>query len=224
MKQGTLILTICMCFAVITVAHAFDNKLMITNVTDTQMTISWRTDNHCTGNVLLSDPKKAIEKTFDDDRGKNFIGDTHYITLSGLSRNTDYFFSILSGDQMDDNNGQRYQASTGSNIIPMGSFQPAGQVLLNDGKTFASNAIVYIVISNETEQSAPLSTLVDAGGYWFLELVNARRVDNEQLFKVSTSDTLSIRIEGGAMGTNEMEYIARDNNGGKNLYSPIVLH
>ncbi|ETR67171.1 MAG: hypothetical protein OMM_05284 [Candidatus Magnetoglobus multicellularis str. Araruama] len=187
------------------------------------MTISWITENECTGNVLLSDPKESIVKTFYDDRGENFIGDTHYITLRGLRKNTDYYFSIASGGQIDDNNGQQYTASTGNNILPIGSFQPAGQIFLSDQKTVATNAIVYIVVSNQTEQSAPLSVLVDHGGYWFVELVNARHINNERLFRVSETDTLSITIAGGAMGTNSLEYIAKDNNGGKNLYAPIVL-
>jgi len=223
MKKITLFLIASIFAVVINTVQASENRLMITNVTDTQMTISWITENVCIGNVLLSDPKESIVKTFYDDRGKDFLGDTHYITLSGLSKHTDYVFSIQSGSYIDDNNGQQYQATTGSDIIPMGSFQPAGQIFLSNKKTFATNAIVYIVISNQTEQSAPISTLVDQGGYWFAELVNARRVNNDQLFKVSETDILSMTIEGGAMGTNKLEYIAKDNNGGKDLYAPIVL-
>ena len=212
-----------MYLCILTTANAFDNRLIISNVTDTKMTISWVTENNCIGKICLSDATQSLVKTCYDDRGESFVGDTHYITISGLKRNTDYFFSIVSGEEMEDNNGQQYQVTTGNSVIPMGSFQPAGQIFLRDRTTVATHAIVYIVISNETEQSAPISTLVDQSGFWFVELVNARQNNNEQLFRVTSSDILHVSVEGGVKGKYSVEYIARDNNGGKDLYPPIIL-
>ena len=210
-------------FICITASHAMESQVMVTNVTGTQFTISWVTENNCIGKIMLYDHRLFFIETFTDDRDKKFNGDTHHVSISGLSCNTDYAFSVISGDQEDNNNGQFYTVSTGKNIIPTGSFQPAGQIFLKDKKTAAANAIVYIVISNDEKQSAPLSTIVDQNGYWYTELVNARTKDNLHLFNISTSSVLSVLIEAGKRGTASMELMAKDNNGGKSLYEPFFL-
>jgi hypothetical protein len=161
--------------------------------------------------------------TLSDDRGINFSGDTHYITAKGLKSNASYFFSTLSGNQINDNEGQMYSVHTGDNLIPVGSLQPAGQVLLCNGNRYATNAIVYIQISNGLDQSAPLSTIVDNNGYWFVELVNARDQNNQGLFRVSEGNTLSIDVQGGQMGKASLELSAMDNKGGMVLNKPIIL-
>jgi len=164
--QKLFLLIICLNFSLINISLAAESQIMVTNVTGSQFTISWVTENNCTGKVNLYDNNFSYIKTITDERGKHFIGDTHYINVTNLRSNTDFVFSIVSDDRVDDNNGQFYKASTGSNIIPpTGSFQPAGKVFIKDKTTIAENAIVYIVVSNDVEQSAPLSTYVDQNGY-----------------------------------------------------------
>ena len=223
MKCQQITIIICICLNFVLINQAIASKVMVTNSTGSQFTVSWVTEKNCIGKVMLYDHNMSFIGTFTDDRDPYFIGDTHHVSITGLSCNSDYVFSIVSGDRKDDNNGQFYVASTGNNMLPTGSFQPAGQVFSKDTKTVATNAIVYIVVSNGESQTSPLSCIVDQNGYWFTELVNARTEDNQHLFSVSTSSMLNIRIEGGKMGSFLLESEAKDNNGGKSLYEPVIL-
>ncbi|ETR66823.1 MAG: hypothetical protein OMM_12299, partial [Candidatus Magnetoglobus multicellularis str. Araruama] len=115
--------------------------------------------------VLLTDQKGLVTEFFDKSKNKY----THYVAVDHLKENTRYSFSVASGEVVDKNNGKMYHVVTGPELIPVGSLQPAGQVLM-DNQTPAKDSIVYIRVINDHAESAIMSTLVDQNGFWFLIL------------------------------------------------------
>lgn len=209
-------------FIFITPLKAAENTPRITNVTGGQFTVSWQTENACAGKLHLYSGPKMLGN-FSDDRGADFRGTTHYITVTGLTENTPYAFATESDGTLDDNGGLYYQVVTGPNIIPVGSIQPAGKVLLADGLTPAAGSIVYISILCPEGPSAPLSTLVDENGYWYIELINARKADCQRLYNVSGEHcNLTVSVESKA-GSCTMDGPIMDSEGGKRLYGTIIL-
>ena len=210
-------------FFSVTALQASEESPVVTNVTGGQFTVSWTTSQLCAGKVSLYDNAGFIRDCYDD-RGKDFKSTTHYVTVNGLKENTAYAFAIDSGGTLDDNEGNLYQVTTGANLIPVGSIQPAGKVFLTDADTPAVGAIVYVTIWGSQGVSAPLSTLVDGNGYWFLELVNARATDHQKLFNISVEhDKLVISVDGGEKGSAYLENPIIDNQGGTRLYPPFIL-
>jgi hypothetical protein len=205
-----------LCLGLLTYSYATENNVNVTNITGRQFTVSWITSYPCIGKLCLLDKSGTIKEYFDDNKNN-----LHYVTVDGLIENTTYKFSIVSGDVINDNNGQMYHVSTGPDLIPVGSIQPAGKVLL-DNNTPAEGAIVYIDIYNSDALSASMSTVVDRNGYWYIELVNSRTDDNQHLFNPSETDILKVTVIGNS-GTAYFEDKIMDNNCGKNLYPPLIL-
>lgn len=217
-----MVINLLFLFGFLSVAQSSETRVMITNVTGGQFTVSWLTDIPCDGKVYLYRDSGSVS-VHHDDRGKDFKGATHYVTIKGLTERTEFLFTIESGGDVDDNGGRKYLASTGPNLIPAGSIQPAGRVFLPDGRTPARGAVVYITISGTGGTSAPLSCLVDANGYWYSELINARDEDNQRLYRVSPSnDQLNVSAKSGN-GSASLRGPVLDNDGGKNLYQALIL-
>ena len=196
----------------------------ISNLTGSQFTVSWVSELPNTSYVQLYQDD-ALLKTLFDDRGKHYFGCTHYITIIGLNENTEYNYVIneIQGEEII-NDGQRYHITTGQNMIPVGTFQPAGQVFLDDGQTPALNSIVYITVSNSNEQSAPLSTIVDKNGFWFVELINARNADYQSLYPLSNSDILGVKVYSEQKDDVHLEMPVKNIKDRTQMCSPIILN
>jgi hypothetical protein len=202
-------------------AYASEN-MVITNVTGRSVTVTFTTIKSCSGKIQLFKDRTFIREYLDD-RGSDFTGHSHHITAGNLTPDTWYQFSISFGETLDDNNGQFYQISTGADLIPVGSIQPAGKVLLCDEYTPARDSIVYIHVSSNADStiSAPLSSLVDTNGFWYVELSNIRTSDSMNSYVVSDQHTLHIAVSGDQ--SIQIEAPVMDNEGGTRLYDPIIL-
>jgi hypothetical protein len=180
--------------------------IRITNVRDTQLTVSWVSGQAEVGQVNYG-TSPSLGSTAFDDRGAATSDDTHHVTIRGLLPRTTYYFDVVSGGITDNNAGAHYTITTGPSIIPTGSDQVWGQVFRSDGHTPAVGAIVYIRLQDNNGQgspgsSAPVSVLVDAGGYWFTDLVNVRTADLNALFNYSAGgDQLVLFATGGEEGS-----------------------
>lgn len=202
----TLAVTI---FLINSASGATPQKMKVTNVRDTQFTISWVTDESESGwvNYGTSTAPGKTSKIGYDDRGSQTTKDTHHVTITGLLPETTYFYKIVSGTMTDENFGS---VTTGISIIPVGSDVVYGRVFTSDSKNYAEGAICYITIKDadgmgSNEDSALVSVLVDKNGYWFTELVNFREANLNKLFKYSKEgDNLCIYVEGGDKGRAEL--------------------
>lgn len=47
----------------------------------------------------------ALNQTGHDERGINYVDDTHHVTITGLKTNTLYYYDVVCGGVVDDNNG-----------------------------------------------------------------------------------------------------------------------
>ncbi|ETR68823.1 MAG: hypothetical protein OMM_04332 [Candidatus Magnetoglobus multicellularis str. Araruama] len=220
-KTAILIHMIVIIFLFSTALSANENTPEITNISSGQFTVSWITEKPCKGTVkLYRDSLKTQE--FSDDRGREYKGRTHYVTIKNLFPNTLYTFSIISNNQLNPENDQLYHVTTGPVLVPVGSIQPAGKVVLDDRKTAAAQSIAYVTILRDDKKSAMLSTLVDENGYWFIELINSRTSDHTRLYKITNKDRISLSFV-GENGTANFIGKIFDNEGGTKLYPVIIL-
>jgi len=201
---------------------ADQGKPFITNVAGGQFTVSWITEKPCVAKLRLY-TNSELTGEFYDERGKSFRDYTHYITVNALTENTGYAFSLESDGIIDNNKGHLYKVTTGKNLLPIGSIQPAGKVFLSDGITPAYGSVVYATISCPEGESAPLSTLVDENGYWFIELINARESDSQSLFNLSHESCNLIISAVGKTGSASLEGSVMDSEGGGKLYDALIL-
>ncbi|MBC8422391.1 MAG: fibronectin type III domain-containing protein, partial [Chloroflexi bacterium] len=183
------------------------SEVRVTNVRDTSFTVSWVTDRTATGEVHYGVDPASLSQIAHDDRGAGTSDDTHYVTLTGLTPNTSYYFDVVSDGTTDDNGGAHYSVATGPTLSLPSSDTVYGQVFKADGTTPAEGAIVYIELfdnngTGSSGQAAFLSALVEGSGYWFTNLGNARTADLSGYFSYSASgDGVDLAAQGAADGT-----------------------
>ncbi len=177
-------------------------QVKITNVTDTTFTVSWITDSQTTGSLNYGTDKNPSFLAGDDRdqlSGKTGSFTTHHVTLKNLNPTTTYFFKIISGEKVFDNNGEPYQVATGPQI----KTEPppndiAYGIVLNQNGSPAEGVIVYLSLPN----SFPLSVLTKSSGSWVIPLNLARSRDLSSYLSYDREATIEeIFIQGGSTGT-----------------------
>lgn len=151
------------------------NHLVISNVRDTFFVVSWLTAETTTGQVQL-----AGDTPYDDDRGANFRGATHYVTVARLGARHTYMFDVISGGKKYDHEGAHWTVTTGLALPSFPSDPIAGKIVDSAGSN-VTEAIVFFAIDRQATiasdgVSGPLSTLVTAqdGGTFHVNLREAR--------------------------------------------------
>ena len=199
----------------------------ISNVRDTQFSVSWISEFSEEGLVYYG-TDTSLGFTNYDDRGQ--VSSTiHHITVKSLQPDTLYYFAVLSGSTLFNNNGKHFTIKTGPGIIPSGSILPAGKVMKSDGQTPVSDALIYMTLKDvdgngSTGKSSLESVMTDSSGFWYAELVNFRTKNYQNLFDFTENvDIVLIRVNAGVHGNAYIENVAFDSCGGTMLFPVIKL-
>ncbi len=177
----------------------------VANLTDASATISWLTDVGADGSVVYGLGPDHVHRTAADVRGSETRADTHFVTLTGLTPNTTYYFAVRSGSTLADSNGAFFRFRTGPTLAPPAADAAFGRVLGADGDP-AAGALVFLSLQDanglgSSGRSAPLAALSDANGYWSLSLGNARVSSLVRYFGYSApGDYLQIEVRAGREG------------------------
>jgi hypothetical protein len=215
------------------------SNLRETNIEGIQFSVSWTSTNEDIGKIMYGTDinNSEVWKTAYDDRCDLFDNkinhltsetwntayndlrflckdNIHHVTIKGLSPDTTYYYSVLSGDTIDNNNGNFYSINTGPLLEPSaGSCQPSGQIFMDEEKTQpADNVIVYVTILGESKESnsATNSTLV-VNGHWFVDLVNSRSLDLSQPYAYSCGvSSIFVETVAGNGKTDQLTMIAEN--------------
>jgi hypothetical protein len=141
---------------------------------------------------------------------------THYVTISGLTQNTDIYFQVSSTanseESVDNNAGLYYQVKTGPTLTPPGGSKTVwGYLYLPDGTTLVPNAIVYLQLQDgdglgSLAPSQWVTARTTSGGVWSYNLINVR-TENFSAFYTFTDGADKLRIvgQGGAAGSKGVE-------------------
>ena len=185
-----------------TFAGAAIQDIQVSNNTSIAVTISWTTDSDTRGEVHYSEnPGLSNPSTAYDDRdvkGQAFMGCTHYINITNLKKETTYYFEVVSGDEVDDNNGSYHTFKTMKEAL----YTPCtlyGFVKREDGTTPAENAIVYLWLTHGGADSYPLSKLIPSDGSFVFDIKAARSVVTDNVFpSIDTGDPIHLKaVYGG---------------------------
>ena len=79
-------------------AGAAIENIQVSNNNFVAVTISWTTDSNVMGEVHYSqNPDLSNPMTAYDVRGQFFTGCTHYVEITGLTKETIYYFEVVAG-------------------------------------------------------------------------------------------------------------------------------
>ncbi len=183
------------------------NSVCISNVVvlfngvspENQFVVSWRTQSAQTGSVKLNNA------TYQDVRGAEFQGTTHYIKISGLAAKTTYTFDIVSGDETYTKGGAHWSVRLGPAIQPTTPYFIFGRVKNPDGSD-ADGAIVYAQVRDGDDKGtngrssllSGLIVLADGGDFFNINVETARTQNISQKYVYSAD---ADRVYISAVGT-----------------------
>lgn len=184
-------------------------NVLVSNVTDHQVTISWTTRKATKGTLIIAADgnfpllPSFAQKIYRDDGEKrlnktNFYT-THYITIDNLSPNQTYQFIIYQGWK------KKVQSSfaTGSTLPSINTPIPVyGRVLAVDQKPVIG-ALIYFHATNEASGSAQvtssalLSALTNNEGRWAIDLANLRTAGLENSYLIGEKTIEEVTVDTG---------------------------
>lgn len=180
------------------------NKVYITNVRDGIFVVSWTTNDPSDGKVDWGTTSALGSSTSDSIVNTT----THYVTISGLSPATLYYFQVVSGTATKDNGGVPFQVTTGPTLsIPTPGNTVRGVMYESGGTPSVPNAIVYMQLQdgNGSGTLAPsqwFSARTNGTGQWSFNLTDVRTADFSAYYVFTTgADNLRIVGQGGIKGT-----------------------
>ena len=178
------------------------HDVRITNITDTQATISYSTNGEAIGSVNIGQTKEGLKKILDDkDQASGNVAPKkiHSFTARNLKPSTKYYFSITSGQDTYLNNNAYYEVTTGTAIEgePPSQEPITGKVLLPDGKA-PSEAIIYATI----QKAQIISTTIKNDGTYILPLNSLRKADLSAFFDFTENTIIKMTILGDGHTSN----------------------
>jgi hypothetical protein len=177
------------------------NNIRITNITDTSFTVSYSTDSQSPGSLNYGKDKNLGQSSLDDrdqQSGNLANYNLHNITVQRLTEQTQYFFTITSGQDNFSNNGQPFTVTTGPALSNPPAQQPmTGKIVLPDG-TSPSEALIYVTMDG----AQVISTLVKSDGSYILPLNSLRTTDNSGYYTFPKNTGVKILVVGDSLSSN----------------------
>lgn len=175
-------------------------NIKVTNRGSNTISISWTTDVPMTGYLRYSEDPAKINLPAGDVRdqisGTSQSYTNHYVNITGLNPNKQYYFNIGSGSQTYNDNGRPFQFKTFASVSSPPEDVVSGKVINTDNSP-VNGAIVFLDIDG----SETLSSITKNDGSWRLNLSTARTKDGKVLTIDPKTTVLSIFVQAGTTGT-----------------------
>ncbi len=176
----------------------------ISNITESSFTVSFKTTDKVNASISYGSDQKFGKVSLDDrdkQSGTPQAYTLHYITVTGLSENQNYVFSIISGVNTYLKDSSPYTVTTSKKLTqnPSTQLPLVGTILTSTGDP-AKDSIVYVT----TTGSEVLSTITKDDGSYVIPLNALRSSDLSTYIPLSEASTLKIL----AFSSTEVSHIS----------------
>lgn len=201
-----------------------EESVEVVNVTDTGFTVIWLSRQKESGYIKYGTSRDSLTHEVSDERDgittrREYY--VHYVPVTRLQPDMDYFFEIYSGEKLSDNEGQKYLARTFSNLSSPPPFDSIAGSL--GGMPEHGEAIVVTYIQDMDElgslgKSAKIASLVDQRGKWIVSISDSRTEDGLKYFEYTSDDSVYFNIlttvpvethteQAGGIGSRDVEIL-----------------
>lgn len=174
-------------------------NVKVTNNKSDSFTVTWQTKIKSSGTVRIIKPD-GQSTTAVDSLGSSYV---HSADVSGLTANSQYQVTIISGEKSYDNNGQPWSTKTVS-PTNLSSHISSGTVFTAAG-TPAKQALVFL----EADNMAPLSSTTSDEGNFVIPLEFAQKADLSGAFDFTDDTLITINVQAGPTGVSRAEIYYR---------------
>lgn len=177
-------------------AQEIPQNIVITNVTQESVTVSWQTPVPTLGYITFG-KNSTNEQTALDERDKESTKQhkLHYVNLQGLDPEATYQFKIVSGRFVSQ---ESLRLTTAATDVSQNGFKPViGNVVLEDEPLL--EGIIYLSVDDMNDQSALLGSF----GSFIIPISLAQKVDLSGIFQPNsgTSGKLKVISEDGGIAS-----------------------
>ncbi|MGB2980464.1 MAG: CARDB domain-containing protein, partial [Candidatus Zixiibacteriota bacterium] len=170
--------------------------VIVGNHSSSSVTVTWTTDGMVDGCVNYGTTPALGFAKCEGEPGS----ETHTVVLDNLTANTPYYFEIISGGIVDDNDGNYHSLTTtlpgaGVPSIIYGRVSEVGTGLP------ASDLIVSGRLERGGISSYPLTGLTNSDGRWLLNLGNLKNPVSNNVLPYEAGDTIFLQVLGGGEGS-----------------------
>ena len=173
-----------------------EDSVLITNLRDTGFDVIWLSQDEEDGYISYGESSTSLDTEAKDIRDSLTVKDeyhVHYVEVDDLDPETQYYFSIYSGNDIYDGYDTATFATL-SSAPPIGSISgDITNVPSEDG------AVVIGRISDEDDtgtsgNSVYASTISDSRGGWILSIADVRNSDGSAYFSYTDGDTIDLDL------------------------------
>jgi hypothetical protein len=177
-------------------------NVRITNITDNAFSVSYSTEDQIIGSLNYGVDAKLGNPALDDrnqQTGTLTPYRVHNITVRNLKPQTQYYFSITSGQENYLNGEKPFEVTTGQTISgsPPNQNPMSGKIILSDGNA-PQEAIIYVTASGSQVISVPVKT----DGTYILPLNSIRTADLSAYYNFPDNATIKMLVFGDSLTSN----------------------
>lgn len=166
----------------------------IVNFTSNQAGIFWKSNAKEISWIIYGESENNLDKTSFDERDiqdnkKAYIN--HYVILKNLQRSTDYYFKIVSNNQIStDINGNAFKIKTPA------IFNAAGNTKLGYGKILSANGspLEGAIVLLKKESEYPFITITKTTGEWLIPVSYFIEKGTDKITIPSVNDPITIEV------------------------------
>ncbi len=177
-----------------------EDSVRIVNQTDTGFSVVWISEEREEGYIKYGTSSSSLSSEAVDERDSVSSKGEYYVHMASTSRllpETEYFFEIVSGNEIYDNNRSKYSVTTGPTLSSPPPFDSASGDI--DGLPDHGEAVVIAYVEDGdgagTEgRSSEMATIVDDNARWILSIADIRNSDGTSYFEYTSGDVLKLDV------------------------------
>jgi hypothetical protein len=170
-------------------------------LSENSFSVSWVTDEAVTVAVKYQSLGQDSKLALPPGEGNQKV---HHLTITDLKPATEYFFYLLSGGNIFDNQGEPFRVTTCSltEEVPAVPFLIYGRV-----RNFQGQPVTQAVVYFNTDQSTSVSTTSNEEGNFILVLNNSWTLDKKRRFQPKSGLKGELLVEAGLEGQIQKEFL-----------------
>lgn len=154
-------------------------EIVVSNITDSRVTVSWYTPAAVVGSIRYGSSESNLSNIAEEDNPSDSL-EIHSIEITNLQPDTTYYYEIISGDGVYNDDGTPFSFDT----LPTSDDLAIPDIFTGNIESEVPLGIVYAHATTEDSVSTPLSIRIENGSGFAFTKANLRERDTGDIFEL----------------------------------------